>query len=62
MPCAFRAAAAADVNVTLEVWPHMIHASPMWNARLADGRRRWSTQVSYAAVGGIATSADRSNL
>lgn len=33
------AAAAADVNVTLEVWPHMIHAWPMWNARLADGRK-----------------------
>ena len=33
------AAGAADVAVTLEVWPHMIHAFPMWNARLADGRR-----------------------
>ena len=33
------AAATADVNVTLEVWPHMIHAWPMWNAILADGRR-----------------------
>jgi acetyl esterase/lipase len=33
------AAGAADVNVTLEVWPHMIHAWPMWNAILADGRR-----------------------
>jgi epsilon-lactone hydrolase len=32
-------AAAADVNVTLETWPHMIHAWPMWNARLADGRK-----------------------
>ena len=28
----------ADVSVTLEVWPHMIHAWPMWNAGLADGR------------------------
>jgi epsilon-lactone hydrolase len=28
------AAGAADVAVTLEVWPHMIHAWPMWNARL----------------------------
>jgi acetyl esterase/lipase len=29
---------AADVSVTLEIWPHMIHAWPVWNARLADGR------------------------
>jgi epsilon-lactone hydrolase len=33
------AAGAADVGVTLEVWPHMIHAWPMWNARLEPGRR-----------------------
>jgi acetyl esterase/lipase len=33
-----RAAGEADVNVTLEIWPHMIHAWPMWNARLAEGR------------------------
>ena len=33
------AAGAADVRVTLEVWPHMIHAWPMWNARLEPGRR-----------------------
>jgi len=32
-------AGLADVAVTLEVWPHMIHAWPMWNARLEDGRR-----------------------
>src|SRR5262249_54537958 len=32
------AAGAADVSVTLEVWPHMIHAWPMWNARLEAGR------------------------
>ena len=32
------AAGAADVAVTLEVWPHMIHAWPVWNARLAAGR------------------------
>jgi len=31
------AAGAADVAVTLQVWPHMIHAWPMWNARLAEG-------------------------
>jgi epsilon-lactone hydrolase len=34
-----RAAGEADVNVTLEVWPHMIHAWPMWNAKLEEGRR-----------------------
>jgi epsilon-lactone hydrolase len=33
------AAGAADVRVTLEVWPQMIHAWPMWNARLEPGRR-----------------------
>jgi acetyl esterase/lipase len=33
------AAGAADVPVTLEIWPHMIHAWPMWNARLDAGRR-----------------------
>ncbi len=32
-------AGAADVDVTLEIWPHMIHAWPMWNAKLDDGRR-----------------------
>jgi len=33
------AAGAADVPVTLEVWPHMIHAWPLWNAHLEPGRR-----------------------
>jgi len=33
-----RAAGLADVNVTLQVWPHMIHAWPMWNAKLTEGR------------------------
>jgi acetyl esterase/lipase len=33
------AAGAADVPVTLEIWPHMIHAWPMWNAHLEPGRR-----------------------
>jgi monoterpene epsilon-lactone hydrolase len=32
-------AGAADVAVTLEIWPHMIHAWPVWNARLEAGRR-----------------------
>lgn len=33
------AAGAADVAVTLQIWPHMIHAWPVWNAKLEDGRR-----------------------
>ncbi len=32
------AAGAAAVAVTLEVWPLMIHAWPVWNARLQAGR------------------------
>ena len=34
-----RKAGATDVPVTLEVWPHMIHAWHLWAAELADGRR-----------------------
>jgi monoterpene epsilon-lactone hydrolase len=33
------AAGAADVSLTLEVWPHMIHAWPLWNAHLELGRQ-----------------------
>jgi acetyl esterase/lipase len=33
------AAGSADVEVRLEIWPHMIHAWPVWNAKLEDGRR-----------------------
>jgi epsilon-lactone hydrolase len=32
-------AGAADIAVTLQIWPHMIHAWPLWNAQLEDGRR-----------------------
>jgi acetyl esterase/lipase len=32
-------AGGADVAVTLEIWPHMIHAWPLWNAHLGSGRR-----------------------
>jgi monoterpene epsilon-lactone hydrolase len=32
-------AGAADVYVTLEIWPQMIHAWPLWNAHLEPGRR-----------------------
>lgn len=31
-------AGAADVRVTCEIWPAMIHAFPMWNGGLAEGR------------------------
>ncbi|WP_315832837.1 alpha/beta hydrolase [Bradyrhizobium prioriisuperbiae] len=33
------AAGSADVAVTLQIWPHMIHAWPLWNAHLEPGRR-----------------------
>jgi acetyl esterase/lipase len=32
------AAGAAQVATTVEIWPQMIHAWPMWNARLQAGR------------------------
>ena len=32
-------AGGEGVFVTLEVWPHMIHAWALWNARLESGRR-----------------------
>jgi monoterpene epsilon-lactone hydrolase len=32
-------AGAADIRVTLEIWPQMIHAWPLWNAHLEPGRR-----------------------
>src|SRR5262249_26969984 len=32
------AAGTADVAVTLEIWPHMIHAWHLWNAQLEAGR------------------------
>jgi len=33
------AAGAANVAVTLEIWPDMIHAWPLWSAQLEAGRR-----------------------
>jgi epsilon-lactone hydrolase len=33
------AAGAAGVAATLEIWPDMIHAWPLWNAKLEAGRR-----------------------
>jgi len=32
-------AGTADVAVALEIWPDMIHAWPLWNAKLEAGRR-----------------------
>ncbi len=40
-------AGAADVDVTLEVWPHMIHAWPLWNAKLGDGRRALASAAEF---------------
>jgi monoterpene epsilon-lactone hydrolase len=34
-----RRAGAADVPVSLEVWPHMIHAWHLWAAQVEDSRR-----------------------
>ena len=41
------AAGATDVPVTLEVWPHMIHAWPLWNAHLDAGRRALASAGSF---------------
>ena len=37
----------AAVAVTLEVWPHMIHAWPLWNAHLEEGRRAISNAGAF---------------
>src|SRR5215211_1704670 len=42
-------AGAANGAVTLEVWPHMIHAWPLWNAHLEDGRRALASAGSFIA-------------
>jgi len=45
---AFAAAAgAADVPVTLVLWPHMIHAWHLWNAHLEPGRRALANAGSF---------------
>jgi epsilon-lactone hydrolase len=41
------AAGAGDVAVTLEIWPHMIHAWPVWNARLEAGREALQSAGSF---------------
>jgi acetyl esterase/lipase len=40
-------AAVADVAVTLEIWPNMVHAWPLWNAHLEDGRRAIANAGSF---------------
>jgi epsilon-lactone hydrolase len=42
------AAGAADVAVTLEVWPNMTHAWHMWNAHLDAGRRALASAGAFA--------------
>jgi acetyl esterase/lipase len=47
---AVRLASAAgedDVAVTLEIWPHMIHAWHLWNARLEAGRQALGSAGSF---------------
>jgi epsilon-lactone hydrolase len=44
------AAGAADVPVTLEIWPQMIHAWPVWNAGLTDGRRALASAGQFIRV------------
>jgi epsilon-lactone hydrolase len=41
---------AADVDVTLEIWSHMIHAWPMWNAGLDEGRRALARLGQFVAA------------
>jgi monoterpene epsilon-lactone hydrolase len=41
------AAGAADVPVTLEIWPHMIHAWHLWNAHLDAGRRALASAAAF---------------
>lgn len=44
-------AGAADVAVTLEVWPHMIHAWPLWAARLEAGRAALASAGAFIRAG-----------
>jgi epsilon-lactone hydrolase len=41
------AAGGADVLATLEIWPHMIHAWHLWNARLESGRQALGSAGSF---------------
>ena len=43
-------AGAAEVAATLEIWPHMIHAWPLWNAHLEDGRRALANAGTFIRI------------
>jgi monoterpene epsilon-lactone hydrolase len=49
-----RRAGAADVPVTVEVWPNMIHAWHLWAPRLTEGRRALASAGAFmrAHLGG----------
>jgi len=42
-----RRAGVADVPVSLEIWPHMIHAWHLWAAQLEDGRRAIASAAAF---------------
>jgi acetyl esterase/lipase len=44
-----RRAGMSDVPVTLQVWPHMIHAWHLWSAQLTDGRRALASAGAFIA-------------
>jgi epsilon-lactone hydrolase len=44
------AAGEANVAVTLEIWPHMIHAWHLWNARLQAGRRALASAGAFIST------------
>ena len=48
------AAGAADVDVTLQIWPHMIHAWPVWNANSKTAAARWRRRSVHAGATPIA--------
>jgi epsilon-lactone hydrolase len=41
------AAGEADISVSLQIWPHMIHAWPLWNAHLEPGRQALESAGSF---------------
>jgi epsilon-lactone hydrolase len=40
-------ASAADADITLHAWPHMIHAFPLWSAGLREGREALAEFASF---------------
>ncbi|MDI6025467.1 alpha/beta hydrolase [Corticibacterium sp. UT-5YL-CI-8] len=40
---------SADVRATLETWPHMIHAWPLWSKRLTSGRQAIDSAGTFIA-------------